>query len=127
MNLEETVRLFIHARDTIAAEEKAHKERMAPKKEALEKMKVALLGYLTQIGADNATVRGVGLIYKNQVNSVTVGDADQFMPWVKDGNRWDYMNISANKTAVVAYVQQHGEPPPGIKYSSYMDVGVRQS
>jgi hypothetical protein len=39
--------------------------------------------------------------------------------------QWDLLDKKANVTAVTDYLNENGVLPPGVKYSTRFDVGVR--
>lgn len=123
-----TVELYIRLRDEIEKRDKAHKESLKPLKDKLEQLGSALLGELDKSGGDNFSAKGIGTVYKRRVVSATMEDWQKYLPWVVEGERWEFLNAACNKTAVEEYQAANGGAlPPGVKYSASFDIGVRRA
>lgn len=69
-----------------------------------------------------------GRFYKKSRNSVTVGDKESFLGWIKqDEARWVFLDVKANKTAAVEYKDANGGAlPDGLNYREEEVVEVRR-
>lgn len=126
MNFEETVALYIKGRDKIEDLEREHKERMKPLKDGLATLNTSLLGFLTAAGTDQMKVRGVGTVYTKKVHSVSVKDWSITLPWILTEHKFQFLNAAVNKSAVVEMAEKTGELPPGVNFSTMIDVGIRR-
>ena len=59
-----------------------------------------------------------GTAYWSVHHSATCGSPDVFKQFVIENSAWDLMEVRAAKLAVKSYVEAHGEPPPGVNFSS---------
>lgn len=116
---------YIRLRDKIKDIKDRHKKELAPYNDALEQLNNMLLGFLNDTNQDNASVRDVGTVYKKTKVSATIEDASDFNRHVIGTEAWHLVDWRANAPAVEAYIEEHQETPPGVKYSTYTDVGVR--
>lgn len=117
---------YIKLRDLIKASDEAHKDKMKPARESLEKLNSILLDHLNQIGADNVKTEH-GTVYKKVSKSASLEDPDQFMRHVIGSESWELLDRKANVTAIEEFVKENGVLPPGVKWSSRQEVGVRRS
>jgi hypothetical protein len=127
--MEQVVEVYIKLRDEIDKREDAHKEELKPLKARLDGLGSALLGHLTSTGVDNVSIKGVGTVLKQRVISCSVGDKEGFWNWLEESpeRRLEFLNISANKTAVTKMADSTGELPPGVKYSVSVEAQVRRA
>lgn len=88
-----------------------------------------LLGELIKQGAQNIQTKHGITVYRLRKESVTVGDGEVFMNWVRETEKWEFLNKAANKTAVLeAMGEDRTEPPPpGVNYVATAAVGIRKS
>lgn len=124
---EEVISAHIKLRDFIDETEKAQAAEVAPLKAKLKVMEDWLLAKLDADGLQNISVKGVGVAFKKKASSVTVGDWDATLTWIKQNEAWDYLPRSVVKTAVEAYIKQHQEPPPGVNYSAIFKLHVNRA
>ena len=117
---------YVKLRDAIKAQDDAHKEKMAPYREAKEKVEALLLDYLQQQKSESVKTEN-GTVYRTSRKSASLEDADAFMRHVIGSEEWDLLDRKANATAVEAYVKENGVLPPGVKYTVMHTVGVRRS
>ena len=96
-------------------------------KEVQRKREEWLLGQLQTQGLQNMKTMH-GTVYQTLRESVTVGDWDSLLGWVREGERFEYLNKAVNKTAVLELMGEKREdvPPPGVNYSAAKIVGIRK-
>lgn len=119
--------LYVRLRDEIERRDEIHKAEMKPLKDKLEMLNTQLLGYLNESGVDNIAIKGVATAYKKTVVSVSVADWPTTLKWIQDNEMWDALDAGINKTFTKAYVEKNQAAPPGVKYSTAIDVGVRRA
>ena len=121
------VEKFIKLRDKVKEIEEGHKKQLEPYKTMLVTMNNMLLGHLNDTGADNISLKGVGTFYKSVKTTASLADADAFRRHVIGSEAWDLIDWRANSTAVKQFIDDHGQPPPGVNTSSVVTAGVRRS
>lgn len=94
----------------------------------MDKVERYFLGYMTANGLTSLPTKA-GTPYKAERTSVTVADKVAYMGWIlTDPTRMEeYLDVKANKTAVVAFKEEHKDLPPGIDFRSEFVVNVRKS
>lgn len=120
------VQQYIQLRDLIKQKEEAHKTELKPFKATLDKLNCVLLQHLQSINADNASIQGVGTVYRTAKCSASIADGDTFLKYVIANDAWDLLDRKANVTAVKDYIEENQTPPPGVNYSQTYVVGVRK-
>jgi len=125
VDIDTRVGQYIRLRDKIKEQDDAHKEKMRPAREALEKLNSIMLEYLQSVKVDSAST-GSGTVYRTMKKSATIADGDAFMRHVIGNEEWELMDKKANATAVEAFIEENGVAPPGVNYSVTAVVGVRR-
>jgi hypothetical protein len=124
--MSEVVQTAMRLREQIKADEAAFETQLAPKKAMLAKLTAAVHEYLNEQGLQNLKVAGVGTAFKKKTTSCTVADWDVVWADITAREAWDMLNHAVNKTAVEAYVEEHGAPPPGVNYTAMEVVQFRK-
>ena len=117
---------YVKLRDKIKESDDAHKEKMAPAKEYLERLNGVLLQHLQAAGADSVKTPH-GTAYKTTKRSATVADSAEFRAFIIENRAWDIADWRANAPAVEAYLQENQMLPPGVNMSSTVVTGVRRA
>lgn len=117
---------YIRLRDKIAEIKKRHSEELAPYHEAQRMLEEMLLAFLNATNQDSAAVRDVGTVFRAERVSATLADAGAFRDQIIASADWDMVDWRPNKTAVKAFVAEHGHAPLGVNFSIAYDVNVRR-
>lgn len=104
-----------------------HKEEMAPLNEKMGKLENYMLSLLNAASVDSMAFKGVGTMFKKNVQSVTVEEWDATLAWIRGGEHWEFLERRVSKTVVQEYSEASGEIPPGIKVTNDVVVQVRKS
>lgn len=67
-----------------------------------------------------------GTAYKSLKRQTSVAGWDDFLPWIKETDNWHMLTRAANKAAVIEYLEEEGELPPGINLYSQVAINVRK-
>lgn len=126
IDFEKFVGKYIELRDKIKSLDDTHKETMKPYREALDTLNNMLLGHLNEVKTDSAKTAN-GTVYKTVKKSASLEDPDAFMKYVIDNNAWDLMDRKANAVAVEDFIKANQTTPPGVKFTTRHEVGVRRS
>ena len=123
---DERVKQYIALRDKIKELEDAHKEKIKPYKETLEKLNTVMVTHLTAVGADSVATE-FGTVYRTTKKNATIADMALFWDWVMTNQEFDFVDKRANSSRVEEYVTEHqGELPPGVTFTQVSVVGVRR-
>jgi nitrogen regulatory protein PII len=125
MKIDELAEKYAKIRDKVSELEAAHKEKLAPFKEALEKIEVHMLTIFNEQGTENAKT-AFGTFYKAKQTSATVASKEDFRTYILSHDRWDLVDMRAQKTAVAEFVETSQEPPPGVNWTSRFTVNFRK-
>lgn len=126
LGLDQRIQQYVMLRDKIKEEDDAHKAKMKPFRETLDKLNSVILDLLNKSGGDSIKTQ-FGTAYKTTKRSASLEDADRFMNYVIEKEAWDLLERKVSVTAAEAYAQENGILPPGVKMSSTAVVGVRRS
>lgn len=126
LDIDKRVSQYIQLRDMIKREDDAHKERMKPKRELLERLNGVLLELVNQAGG-NGVRTDYGTVYRTEKKSASIADGDAFMRFVIGNEAWDLLDRKANVTAVQDFIEENKAPPPGINFNTTFVVGVRRA
>lgn len=117
MNFELASEKYLALRQEVEALERAHK---AAKAELAEKM-VLLENWFTARAQEEGleTIKTpLGTAYWSTHHTATVASREELFSFCKQNDAWDLVEARASKTAVKAFIEGHGEPPPGVNFSS---------
>lgn len=116
---------YVKVRDRIEQADAAHKEKLKPVKELLERLNNQILDALNTAGGKSISTTN-GTAYRTAKSSASIEDAVNFKDFVIANELWEMLDWRANKTAVEDYLKEYEAPPPGVKFSSVFVVGVRR-
>lgn len=116
---------LVALKDKIKALDDAHKEALKPYKDMQDTLERMVLGHLQAINAQNiSTPAGTASVLHRKTASLE--DPDVFMQYVIENQRWDLMDRKANATAVEEFIHDNNAPPPGVKFSQAIQLGLRR-
>ena len=124
--VEELVRKFVRIRDGRAEVTARHKEELAKYDKALDKLKGMMRVAMNEAGAESVRT-GEGTCYFSVKKSATIESRAAIIDYIKESGDWDLVDLRANSKHVEAYLAEHDELPPAVKFSTFQDVGVRRS
>jgi len=125
LTIDQKVERYIKLRDRLKEADDAHKARTKTAREYLETLEGLMLLELQQMGADKVGTPA-GTVYRTVKKSATIADGAEFRSFVIGGELWDLVDWKANVTATAEFIEEHNAPPPGINYSTRLEVGVRR-
>jgi hypothetical protein len=124
--VEQRVGEYIACRDKIKELNEAHEASIKPLVELQNMLTGWLQSFLEQAGADSIKTQQ-GTCYSTTRYSASLADPESFMTFVKSTENFDLIDRKANATAVRAYVEEHGQLPPGVNLNAIKTVGVRRA
>lgn len=126
MTYDEMVAKYVEVRDTVKLFEAKFKERVAVYKQEMEELENAITTKADEEGLTTVPTPH-GTAYWSTLANCTAAAPDDFMQFVIDNEAWDLVEKRPVKTAVKAYVETHGAPPPGVNFSTYRKFNLRAS
>jgi len=122
----EVITAYLTLREQKDELSKKHKEEMAPINQKMEKLEVFMLSLLNTANVDSMAFKGVGTMFKKNVQSVTVEEWADTLAWIQHNHAWEFLERRVSKTVVQEYSEATGEVPPGIKVVNDTVVQVRK-
>lgn len=126
--MEDFVEQFVKLRDAIKASDEAHKKKTEGARAYLDSMNAEMLDRLGKIGGDSIKTSS-GTVYRTVRKSATLADGALFRDFIINTQQFDLVDWKANATAVSEFIDTigKGNPPPGVNYSTIVQVGVRRA
>ena len=117
MNYELAAERYVSVRAEIDRLEKLHKVEKAKLTEKLVAIENWFTAKAQEDGLESVkTALGTG--YWSTHHTATVASREDFFAYCKEHETWDMVEARASKTGVKSYIEEHGEPPPGVNFSS---------
>lgn len=126
LGFEERVSQYVQLRAKRDAMKKAHAEAIKPFNTALDGLEGILLSMLQDTKQESARTNA-GTVYKTVKKSASIADGAAFRRHIIGGELWDLVDWRANAPAIAAYIEDTKEAPPGVNFSTHVEVGVRKS
>jgi len=117
---------YVKLREDKAEMEERHREELAPIKALMAKIEARMLEHMNDEGATSIKTEA-GTAYKAVRTSTSVADRSAFMDFVIEHEAWEFLETRANKSAVVAYKEEHDDLPPGLNWREQVVVNFRRS
>lgn len=126
MKFESIVESYIALRDQKQEMEREHARALVPINEAMVQAEQAMLAKLNEMGIQSLRTQ-YGNIIKAKKTTVSVADWEVTLGFIQDHELWHMLERRIGKAAVEQYIDEHGEPPPGVNVSSIFTVQFRRS
>lgn len=128
VTIDDVVAAYVKTRDTIKFLEKKLEDDLAPLKQLQEAREAYLLKQLDANKCQNMKTEH-GTVYQSRKESVTVGDWDALLGWVRENEAWEFINKSCNKTSCLEAMgdERTEAPPPGVNYVAVRVAQIRKS
>lgn len=126
IDVEKTVGNYVRLRDKIDEIAKKHEAELEPYKVLRRKLDGMLLQHLNETNTKSCKT-GAGTITATTRSSASVQDTEAFRKFIIENDEWDLVDIKANAPAVFKYLEDEGQPVPGVKTSQMQTLSVRRS
>lgn len=126
MKMSELVEKYIQLRDKKAEYKAEYDAKVAKVEEVLDKIEAKFLQVFEESGLDSVKTEA-GTAYKSTRVSVTTGDKDAFMEFVRTNDEWPLLEVRPSKAAIEEYRAAHDDLPPGINWRAEQVVNIRRS
>lgn len=117
MTFDEAAKKYTKVRADIDALERETKERKAPLNEKLVALENWFTAKAQEEGLKNIPT-AAGLVYWSTHSSATVGSRNELFDHCKTNDTWELVEARVSSTAVKAYIEANGAPPPGVNFST---------
>lgn len=126
MDFDLAARKYKEIKQEIEREEAALAEKLAPRKQLVADLEAWITLKAQEQGLVDVRTE-VGLVYWATHTSATVAEPTVFTDFVKQQQAWELLDTRANKTAVKKYIEDNGQPPPGVNFSSRRVFNLRSA
>lgn len=125
LNYETAMAGILRAKEKMAEIDDEAKRKKKPLADTVAKLEAWIQTKAQDEGLDTIpTSAGTG--YWSTHYKCTVGDQTAFMDYVRETGDLSLVDKRANKTAVKEYVNEHGQPPPGVNFGGYRVFQIRK-
>lgn len=125
ITIDQMIGRYLKLRDRIKESDDAHKAKLKPAREFLEKMNNEILNALNQTGGESIKT-ALGTAYRSEKKSASTEDAQLFRDFIVANELFDMVDWKPNVNAVADYIAEMDALPPGVKFSTVFVVGVRR-
>jgi hypothetical protein len=119
------VEQYIGLRDRVKAIKARHSAELAPYADAMALVENACLERLTREGGDHIGTPA-GTVYKKVDTRVAINDWELLFQFIWDNQAWHFLTRDVSKEAVVNFLAETKELPPGVSMSRTLGVNVRR-
>lgn len=123
MKIDAQVERFIYLRDQkskVAAKAKALTDQIEAE---MDELQAEILQAFDAAGVESArTVNGTAA--KRITRSAGVAQWDEFLPWVRQHERWDMIQRRVNSSSALEYLDDNEELPPGLNIFSKVELSI---
>ena len=121
------VEKYLALKAKVASMSEVFDAQVKPYKDGMATIENALLALLNERGADNTKTEN-GTAYKSTLLNVKVIDQAAFLKFcTEQGGSAEMMDIKALKDPVKDWIEETGNPPPGVETSQFTRVNIRRS
>lgn len=125
MRMDDMVRTYVALRDKKAVAKKAYDNDTAKIDEAMKMIENAILRQFDELGGVMSQKTEYGTPYITVRETFSVADRDAYLGFVREQDAWDMLESRIKADAAREYKEQHGELPPGVKYSAIRKLNVK--
>lgn len=126
LTLETAISGILRAKEKMADIDDEAKRQKKPLADTVAKLEGWIQAEAEKEGLDKIpTPAGTG--YWSTHYKCTVSDQTVFMDYVKETGDLSLVDKRANKTAVKDFVNEHGQPPPGVNFGGYRVFQIRKA
>lgn len=125
MKASNVIEAYVALRDRVAAIDAEAKKKTGAIKEQMTKLEAWIIEETKRTGATSIKTPA-GTAFITTAHSASVADWSAVLDWIKANDAYDMLNKAVNKTAVRGYIDANNAVPPGVNYSTRLEVNVRR-
>lgn len=126
MKIGQVIDKYIVLREKKEAIQRRHKDELAKLNEQMSTVEKWLHRELHRDGLSKQSSEQGNTVFLQTADSCSVQDKEAFLNYVKENDRFELMDVRANKSTVRDFMGNFDEIPPGIKFTSTEVVRVRR-
>lgn len=124
--IDDLVAAYVKLRDKKKDIVAGHKAQLAPYNDGLQKLEGFLMKRMADAGVESAKTTS-GTAYTSTRAQAVVEDWDKCFAFVQEKGLAHILTRSVSKTAVEEYIEDTGEPVPGVRINRVITLGVRKA
>ena len=118
------VAIYRQLRDQKSGIANKAKEECAVIQANMDKIEAKLLQLFKKLGVDNMKT-SAGTPYKSEKVFASVADWDALLEHIKQNDAYELLTRGVSKEAVMAYLEEHNDIPPGVNIRRETVINVR--
>jgi hypothetical protein len=126
MNTGDMIKRYIELRDYKEARTKAFEEEMKPYTAAMATIEGAVSQQITDLGGESIKTEH-GTAYHSEIMSVKVASREEFMRFVMEDQREEFLTSAVSKEAVRDWIEKYQALPPGVDVTKILKTNFRRS
>lgn len=126
MNTGELIKRYIEMRDYIEKRTAAFDAELAPYKKGMQAIEGAVHQQILDLGGESIKTEN-GTAYLSETLSVKVASREEFMRFVFEDQREEFLTAAVSKEAVKEWIDKYEAPPPGINITKIIKTNFRRS
>ncbi len=123
--IDQVVEKIVQLRAEREAIEERHKAELEPIGDKIKRCETWLMAKFNELGLQNVKTPH-GTAYKSTLFTAKVEDWTKLLTWIRENDRWMFLNKAVNKTAVQDLVTTSGEIPPGVATDQIVNIRIRK-
>lgn len=127
MTFDKAMSAYLGLRTSVEQAEAAHKAAVATMKAQMLELETWITIKAGEEGLDTIKAKGIGTVYWSTHNSATVASRDALFAYVKAHDAFELLENRVSKTAVKAFMEAHGEAPPGVNFATVRVFNLRKA
>lgn len=125
VTVDKVISKFMALREQKEAIEREMKERLASIREDMGKLETWILAKMEQEGVSQFKTDH-GTAFKATTDHAGVADWQELIEFIKANDAYDLLEKRVSKQAVRSYLDIGQPPPPGVNYTTRVDVAIRK-
>ncbi len=126
MNTGELIQRYIAMRDYVEKRTAAFEEELQPYKKGMQAIEGAVHQQILDLGGESIKTE-FGTAYLSETMSVKVASREEFMRFVFEDQREEFLTAAVSKEAVKDWINKYEVPPPGINITKIQKTNFRRS
>lgn len=125
MAISDVIQKYIELRDQKSQLEKEHKEEVKELKGHMARLEAALLEQLDAQGVQSFKT-DQGTAFTTTGDRAVVRDWEATLDFIRDEGAYDLLERKVSRVAVRAYIEETGDAPPGVDFTTHRGVNIRR-
>lgn len=123
--VEDVVAMFVKLRGDKERIEQDAKAQVAAIKDKMLKLESYLMQKMQVDGVDSFRTKA-GSVYRTKTEHVSVADWDAVLKFILENQAYQIFEKRVSKNAVLSYLEEGQELPPGVNHYAKFDIQVRK-